>query len=93
MELPYGEFKASYHFRNRQSDSDEKLDLPEQQLEYLKARIEPIPVSAEQQKSLDIAEEEENKRKEHEARMAQKKIEEEKARHKYEQQQLIAKQE
>lgn len=28
-ELPYGEIKVSYHFRNRQSDSDEKIDLPE----------------------------------------------------------------
>ena len=42
---------------------------------------------------LDQAEEEDNKRREHEARMAQKKLEEEKARLKYEQQQLIAKQE
>jgi hypothetical protein len=42
---------------------------------------------------MDIAEEDENKKREHEARMAQKKLEEEKARLKYEQQQLIAKQE
>jgi hypothetical protein len=33
---------------------------------------------------MDIAEEDENKRREHEARMAQKKLEEEKARLKYE---------
>ncbi len=48
-------------------------------------------MSADQQRLLDQAEEEENKKREHEARMAQKKLEEDKARLKYEQQQLIAK--
>jgi len=64
---------------------------PQNNLDYLKATKKPIPVSADQQRLLDQAEEEENKKREHEARMAQKKLEEDKARLKYEQQQLIAK--
>lgn len=85
LELPYGEWKYSFWFRNKHNDSDEKLELPSAALETLKARLEPEPISAEQQRALDTQEEEENKRREHEARMAQKKIEEEKARLKYEQ--------
>jgi len=49
-----------------------------------KYKLEPEPIYQEQQRLLDLAEEEENKRREHEAKMAQKKLEEERARIKYE---------
>lgn len=94
LELPYGEWKLGYYYKLRSNQQAEKQELPEDQMrDTLKFKIEPEPISADQQKQLDIAEEDENKRREHEARMAQKKLEEEKARQKYEQQQLIAKQE
>jgi len=35
-----------------------------------KYKLEPEPISQEQQRILDLAEEEENKRREHEAKMA-----------------------
>jgi hypothetical protein len=50
----------------------------------MKATKKPTPISHEQQRILDQAEEEDNKKREHEARMAQKKLEEEKERLKYE---------
>lgn len=94
VELPWGEFKYQYYYSHPQGgEAEEKILLPDNQRDTLKAKLEPESISAEQQRLLDQAEEEENKRREHEARMAQKKMEEEKARLKYEQQQLIAKQE
>jgi len=78
----------------RNNETGEKQELPEEQMrDTFKYKLEPEPISQEQQRLLDLAEEEENKRREHEAKMAQKKLEEERARIKYEQQQLIAKQE
>lgn len=68
-------------------------EIPAKEMVYLRWFIEPEPISAEQQRTLDQQEEEENKRVEHETRMRQKALEEKKAREKYEQQQLIAKQE
>ena len=55
--------------------------------------IEPKPISLAEQKELDLVEENENKKREHEARLAQKRLEEEKARLRIEQQQQIIKQE
>lgn len=92
LELPNGDWKFQYYFRLKSNENGEKQEIPEDQVkDFLKVRLEPEPISQEQQRQLDMAEEEENKRREHEARMAQKKLEEEKARLKYEQQQLIAK--
>ena len=54
---------------------------------------EPEPLSNAKLRQFHAEEEEENKRRETEARMAQKRLEEEKARLRYEQQQQIAKQE
>lgn len=55
--------------------------------------LEPKPISLAEQKELDLIEENENKKREHEARQAQKRLEEEKARLRIEQQQQIIKQE
>lgn len=68
-------------------------EIPPKEMVYLRWFIEPEPISAEHQRALDQQEEEENKRVEHETRMRQKALEEKKAKEKYEQQQLIAKQE
>ena len=54
---------------------------------------EPKPISRAQQAEIDEREEKENKERESEARLAQKKLEEEKARLRIEQQQQILKQE
>lgn len=53
LELPYGELKYTFHFSNKSSNTDDKQDLPASQLEYLKARLEPEPISHEQQKIAD----------------------------------------
>lgn len=55
--------------------------------------IEPKPISLAMQQELDQIEETENKQREHQARLAQKNLEEEKARLRAEQQQQIMKQE
>lgn len=65
----------------------ELKDLPEQEKEFLKIIFEPEPVSMDQLKQEHANEEEENKKREQEARLAQKRLEEEKARLRYEQQQ------
>lgn len=50
-------------------------------------KCEPIPRSMDQLREEHAAEEEENKKREIEARLAQKRLEEEKSRLRYEQQQ------
>jgi hypothetical protein len=55
--------------------------------------MEPEPISMDELRNMHAQEEEENKKREQEARLAQKRLEEEKARLRYEQQQQIAKQE
>ena len=96
-EFPYGDLEWEFLHRPKDNDHDEFQKLStanaHNSLDYIKATKKPTPISFEQQRLLDQAEEEDNKKKEHEARMAQKKLEEEKERLKYEQQQLIAKQE
>ena len=56
------------------------IELPAKELEFLSCFLEPEPISQDQQRFNDHSEEEENKKREHEARMTQKKLEEEKAR-------------
>lgn len=89
IELPFGDVKCNVLIRpkNRSALEEEEnklIEPPPNELEYISVTIEPEPISAEQQKIQDIAEEEDNKKKEHDARMQQKKLEEEKARLKYE---------
>jgi hypothetical protein len=43
--------------------------MPAEEKEYVRVYVEPTPISAEQQRIMDANEEEENKKKEHEARM------------------------
>jgi hypothetical protein len=70
LELPNGDWKTTYHFRPKNNENADKIEIPQQELDTLKIKLEPEPISQEQQRIMDIAEEEENKRKEHEARMA-----------------------
>ena len=49
--------------------------------------LEPEPISMDELRNMHAQEEEENKKREQEARLAQKRLEEEKARLRYEQQQ------
>jgi hypothetical protein len=68
---------------------EEELDLkelPDSEKEFLIILKEPEPVSMEQLRQDHANEEEENKKREQEARLAQKRLEEEKARLRYEQQ-------
>ena len=53
----------------------------------MKIMKEPEPISMEKLREAHANEEEENKKREQEARLAQKRLEEEKARLRYEQQQ------
>jgi hypothetical protein len=73
-EFPYGDLEWEYLHRQKDNDHDEFQKLlttnPHNNLDYIKATKKPTPVSADQQRLLDQAEEEENKKKEHEARMA-----------------------
>jgi hypothetical protein len=89
LEYPYGTFEASIFFKNKHFQGEEEVEhdlkpLADSEKQFVFQYFEPKPISTEEQKQLDIAEEEENKRREHEARMAQKKLEEEKAKLKYE---------
>jgi regulator of replication initiation timing len=67
--------------------------LPEAEKIVMCDKCEPIPRSMDQLRQEHQEEEEENKKREIEARLAQKRLEEEKSRLRYEQQQQIAKQE
>jgi hypothetical protein len=73
-EFPYGDLEWEYLHRQKDNDHDEFQKLlttnPHNNLDYIKATKKPTPVSADQQRLLDQAEEEDNKKKEHEARMA-----------------------
>jgi hypothetical protein len=74
----------------------EELDpkpLPDDEKEFCMILFEPEPISMDDLRNMHAQEEEENKKREQEARLAQKRLEEEKARLRYEQQQQIAKQE
>ena len=89
FEYPYGDFdiKVQFDGKGKTVEELELKDLPEQEKEFLKIIFEPEPVSMDQLKQEHANEEEENKKREQEARLAQKRLEEEKARLRYEQQQ------
>lgn len=94
MEYPYGEFTIEYFIaaKGKLPGDSEYEPKPLQDLEkdwnaYVKVNQEPVPKSIDQLKKEHMEEEEENKKREQEARMAQKRLEEEKARLRYEQQQ------
>jgi disulfide oxidoreductase YuzD len=73
-EFPYGDLEWEYLHRQKDNDHDEFQKLltsnPHNNLDYIKSTKKPTPISAETQRMLDQAEEEENKKREHEARMA-----------------------
>ena len=95
-DLPYGTVEIDVSWDNKgkgESDLDLK-QIPEAEKPLLDIVQEPEnPMSMEELKILHTKEEEDNKKREQEARLAQKRLEEEKARLRYEQQQQIAKQE
>ena len=102
IDLPYGKYdlKIEYDYNTKkkaEGKEDEHQpdykDIPEDEKDFLVIKHEPNPMSLEDMRQLHAQEEEENKKREQEARLAQKRLEEEKARLRYEQQQQIAKQE
>lgn len=86
FELPFGEFSAEAWQGIPGSPDDDLAVLPESERPFFKVIIEPRPISLEKQKEADQKEEEENKAKEKEASDAQKRLEEEKAKLRFEQQ-------
>lgn len=70
LELPYGEVKCQFKYRLRkknEEDNEEPIEeMPPIELEQTRAKLEPVPVSIDQQRINDINEEEDNKKKEHE---------------------------
>ena len=82
--LPYGAIDAKLKFRpvdnHDAEDPNELLDPQGGNEKFFEVMYEPKPISADEQHALDNAEEEANKKREHDARLAQKKLEEEKAR-------------
>lgn len=91
MEVPYGTYEAQLLYKKTEAeegdDNFEYKEVPAAKLELFYHTCEPIPISRQQQQELDDKEEKENKERETEARLAQKKLEEEKARLRIEQQQ------
>ena len=73
------------------TEEDDYKELLEQDRDNHKLYLDPKPVSEAEQKQLDLQEEEENKKREHEARLAQKKLEQQKAKEAFEKQQQIIK--
>ena len=95
FEYPYGTFEIDiqYDVKGRPEEELELKPLPDEEKEFKMILFEPEPISMDQLRQMHAIEEEENKKREQEARLAQKRLEEEKARLRYEQQQQIAKQE
>lgn len=97
MEMPYGHVDVKLMFRmNAETEEGEEQkmqDAPETTNDFFNPRLEPKPISRTEQDELDEREEKEMKERETEARLAQKKLEEEKAKLRIEQQQQILKQE
>jgi hypothetical protein len=58
--------------------------LPDDEKEFCMILMEPEPISMDELRNMHAQEEEENKKREQEARLAQKRLEEEKARLRYE---------
>ena len=95
-EYPFGTFSIEVLFTPKGTKEGEELDLkplPDDEKVFCAITYEPEPISMDELRNMHAAEEEENKKREQEARLAQKRLEEEKARLRYEQQQQIAKQE
>lgn len=96
FEVPYGTFdiEVKYGLKNKAPEDQDLKPIPEADMKFLMTdKCEPIPMSMDELRDLHAKEEEENRKREQEARLAQKRLEEEKARLRYEQQQQIAKQE
>lgn len=95
FEVPYGTFdiKLSYGLKDKPEGEEDLKPLPESEKIIMVDKCEPKPKSMEKLREEHAQEEEENKKREVEARLAQKRLEEEKSRLRYEQQQQIAKQE
>lgn len=74
LEYPYGTFESQVLYRNNNKpdddDENELKPLIDSESQYVFKYFEPKPISAEEQRQLDLAEEEDNKRREHEAWMA-----------------------
>lgn len=90
FEVPYGTFEieVKYGQKDKAPEDQDFKPLPEGDQKFLIAdKCEPIPMSMDELRDLHAKEEEENRKREQEARLAQKKLEEEKARLRYEQQQ------
>ena len=95
FEYPYGTFDIEL-MTDLKGKPEEELDLkpiPPDEEQWFVTSFQPEPISMEDLRQIHAQEEEENKKREQEARLAQKRLEEEKARLRYEQQQQIAKQE
>ena len=84
LELPFGDFSAVGFYCLTEGDG-ELQPIIEQEAPNFKYTIEPRPISLEEQKAADQKEEEENKQREAEASAAQKRLEEEKAKLRFEQ--------
>ena len=97
LELPYGTYDAQLHYRLASAVEGEEAwalkPADTKCLPYFTAVCDPKPISREQQQELDDKEEKENKDRENEARIAQKKLEDEKTKIRQETQQKILKQE
>ena len=89
FEVPYGTFdiEVKYGLRDKAPEDQDLKPIPEADMKFLIDKCEPIPMSMDELRDLHAKEEEENRKREQEARLAQKRLEEEKARLRYEQQQ------
>ena len=89
LEYPYGtfSFELFYDKKDKKEDDLELKPIPESEKECFYQILEPKPISMDDLRNMHALEEEENKKREQEARLAQKRLEEEKARLRYEQQQ------
>jgi len=97
LEYPWGLIEISYGYdlKNRKIEDIELREIPQNDINDAMVEIfQPKEIKSMQNlREEHSKEEEENKKREQEARLAQKRLEEEKARLRYEQQAQIAKQE
>lgn len=95
LELPYGKvtIKAKQAVKTKKDEEPQFSDIPADENEFFMHFIQPKPISMNDLRVEHNREEAELKLREQEARLAQKRLEEEKTRLRYEQQQQIAKQE
>jgi hypothetical protein len=95
IELPYGtfEFVDCYYIKINDANREQK-EIPKKEKEdSIIIFREPKPISAEQQRQLDTAEEEENKQREYEAKIAINKLKKQQEREAFEKKQQIIQQE